>query len=136
MPDRIRNLPGKLPVPDVLKPKPTTTQTLKPGAPDVTQVLVEKTPTNAATMTGDVPTEEPGAPTSAPVSYTSVPDFLIYQDGLADGWQNWSWDTTTNLESTDPVFSGSKAISAQINKGWSAVYLHTDNPVSATRYTA
>jgi hypothetical protein len=144
LPGRIRNLPSELPIPDGLKPKPTGTHTLEAGAPDVTQIVVKYTPTNAPTLQTTVaptqgspaPTEASAAPTTQPAAYTSQPDLLIFQDALLDGWQNWSWDTQVSFESTDPVFQGTKAISAQINKGWAAVYLHTDNPVSTTRYTA
>jgi len=46
---------------------------------------------------------------------------LIYQDELAEGWQNWSW-ATVNLASAAPVRRGSSAVSVTAG-GWQALYL-------------
>jgi hypothetical protein len=46
---------------------------------------------------------------------------MIYQDGLADGWQNWSW-ATVNLASAAPVRRGSSAVLITTS-GWQALYL-------------
>jgi hypothetical protein len=45
---------------------------------------------------------------------------MIYQDGLAEGWQNWSW-ATVNLSSPAPVRRGS-SVSVTAG-GWQALYL-------------
>lgn len=46
---------------------------------------------------------------------------LIYEDALAEGWQNWSW-ATVNLASAAPVRRGSSAVSVTAG-GWQALYL-------------
>jgi photosystem II stability/assembly factor-like uncharacterized protein len=46
---------------------------------------------------------------------------MIYQDGLAEGWQNWSW-ATVNLSSAAPVRRGSSAVSVTAG-GWETLYL-------------
>ncbi len=134
LPDRIPDLRRiKIPIPDVLKPRPTVTYTLQPGAPDITQVVVTKVPDQAQLPASTVVQEPTGV---VAIQAAVVGDQVIYQDELAEGWSNWSWDATTDPESTDPVYSGSAAFSAEINKGWAAVFLHTDNPISTSRYTA
>lgn len=54
---------------------------------------------------------------------TTEPRFteMIYQDGLAEGWQNWSW-ATVNMPSAVPVRRGSSAVSVTAG-GWAALYL-------------
>ena len=50
--------------------------------------------------------------------------FVVYTDGLGDGWQDWSWGTR-NLQATSPVHTGkfALALSPGGNRG---VYLHHD----------
>ena len=50
----------------------------------------------------------------------------IYTDGLSTGWDNWSWDSTVNLFSTSPVYSGTQAISVTY-QAWGALSLHHAN---------
>ncbi|MBL9174775.1 MAG: hypothetical protein JNL10_14655 [Verrucomicrobiales bacterium] len=49
-------------------------------------------------------------------------DQTIYADGLAPGWDNWSW-AAVNFAATAPVHSGSKSASITTD-GWEALYLH------------
>ncbi len=116
---------------NLFQPQPTATPTLEPGAPDVTQMVVKEPAAEAGSPTQAAPT-----PASLPAATVVVPDVVIYEDTLAEGWQNWSWDTQVDLKSAAPAFSGSLALSAQIDKSWAAVYLHTDNPISTQKYTA
>ena len=37
-------------------------------------------------------------------------DQTVYDDALENGWQNWSWGTTTNFSSTDYVHTGSYSV--------------------------
>ena len=48
---------------------------------------------------------------------------VIYDDALQGTWQNWSWETTVNTSSTAIVQSGTSAISARHDAGWSGLYL-------------
>lgn len=64
-------------------------------------------------------------------------DLVAYHDGLADGWQNWSWNTSVNFSSAAQAFGGTgTSIAATFNSAWAGLYLHTDNVLSATDYTA
>ena len=46
---------------------------------------------------------------------------MIYQDGLAAEWQNWSW-AAVNLASATPVRRGASAVTVTAG-GWEALYL-------------
>lgn len=50
--------------------------------------------------------------------------YVVYADGLSNGWQNYSW-ATVSLAATSPVHAGSNAI-AVTAKGFEAVYFHHD----------
>ncbi len=44
-------------------------------------------------------------------------ELYIYDDGLASGWQDWSWNGTIDLSGTAPVHNGSNSINITLN-GW------------------
>ena len=48
----------------------------------------------------------------------------VYADALASGWENWSWDATTNFAVTSPVQSGTRSIAVTFTAAWAALYLH------------
>jgi hypothetical protein len=50
----------------------------------------------------------------------------IYTDGLGSGWEDWSWDSIVNLSSSNPVYSGTQAISVTA-QAWGALSLHRNN---------
>jgi hypothetical protein len=52
--------------------------------------------------------------------------YVVYGDGLAAGWDNWSW-ATVNLAAASPVHSGSHSIAVTFG-GWTGLYLHNANP--------
>lgn len=60
----------------------------------------------------------------APLRSNLSPDFnqimKVYSDGLAAGWQDWSWDATRDLAATDHVYRGTKAIAATL-QAWGAL---------------
>ena len=60
---------------------------------------------------------------------------LIYDEGLAANWADWSWDITRNLVNTTPVLSGSRSIAVIYNAAWAALYLHANTPVNTTGYS-
>ena len=91
-------------------------------------------PTQAtATSDGAAAAVTADAPTAEPVSLDG-PSVEIYIDGLAADWQNWSWDTTANLESGAPVQDGSKAMMATFDQAWGALYLHNDSGLATRGY--
>lgn len=48
----------------------------------------------------------------------------IYDDALAFSWENWSWDTQSNLDNTTPVQAGTRSIKVSYTAGWGGLYLH------------
>nr|WP_315393925.1 carbohydrate binding domain-containing protein [uncultured Duganella sp.] len=54
--------------------------------------------------------------------------FIVYEDGLANGWQNWSW---AKVELAKPV-GGAKPVRVE-GDAWSALALHHD-PFSTAGY--
>lgn len=49
----------------------------------------------------------------------NVQTVMIYDDALADGWDDWSWLATIDLAGTSPVRVGEYAVNATID-GWGA----------------
>ena len=53
-------------------------------------------------------------------------DQTVYDDALENGWQNWSWGTTTNFSSTDYVHTGSYSVQVIYTVPWAGFRLeHT-----------
>ncbi|NCC53681.1 MAG: hypothetical protein EOM20_21080, partial [Spartobacteria bacterium] len=50
----------------------------------------------------------------------------IYQDGLSNGWQDWSYSSTRDPACTDPVYSGAYSMSVAVTGDWGALSLHND----------
>lgn len=61
-------------------------------------------------------------------------DLVIYDDGLERDWENWSWDTTVNLNESDLKNSGSKAISAIYTQSQAGIYLHSSVDIDTSLY--
>jgi hypothetical protein len=47
-------------------------------------------------------------------------DQSILTDGLQNAWENWSWDTTVDFNSTAQIHSGSASAAVTINAAWGA----------------
>jgi hypothetical protein len=57
---------------------------------------------------------------------TAAPSVSIYQNALATGWENWSWNSTQNFSDTSLVAPGStKALSTTYTGAWGGLYLHS-----------
>jgi hypothetical protein len=65
----------------------------------------------------------------------SAADYMIYGEGLAGGWQDWSWGSNVNFWGTNAAW-GSRGISWQTWQPWAGFYLHTDSPVGTGSDTA
>ncbi len=63
-------------------------------------------------------------------------DFTIYDDELASGWEDWSWDTDRSFNNPAPVHSGSASIAVTYTVKWGGLYLHTNTALPASGYTA
>ncbi len=48
---------------------------------------------------------------------------VVYDDGLAAGWQNWSWESSVDLNSSSVVHSGDASISVTHDMPWAGLYL-------------
>jgi len=66
---------------------------------------------------------------------TSAADYIVYSEGLASGWQNWSWNSWVNFSGFG-AWGTSTGISWQITGAWGGLYLHTDSAVQTTSGTA
>jgi hypothetical protein len=60
----------------------------------------------------------------------------VYDDALANSWEDWSYGTTTNLNNASPVHSGAKSIAATVAQGFGGLSLRAPNPISAAGYSA
>lgn len=60
---------------------------------------------------------------------------VVYDDALASGWSNWSWDATVNPSAASPVYAGSRSLSATTTKAWGGLYLHSKIEVATTPAT-
>ncbi|PZC45944.1 MAG: hypothetical protein DK306_001415, partial [Chloroflexi bacterium] len=59
----------------------------------------------------------------------------IYDDALAPGWANWSWNTTVNFAAPSPVYTGSAALAAEVTVTWGGLYLHANTPLDLSPYS-
>lgn len=60
---------------------------------------------------------------------------VLYDDQLNSNVNNWSWNSSIDLNVTNPVYEGSKSI-AFTPSAWGALYLHTDTAIDLTQYSA
>jgi hypothetical protein len=60
-------------------------------------------------------------------------DLAIYDDALAGGWQNWSWDGTYDPTHTTTVHNGSNAMAVTYTAAWAGFY-HPHDGLAATPY--
>lgn len=70
-----------------------------------------------------------------PLRATPVAEVIIYEDALATGWQNWSWDSSVNFSSIAPVHNGAAAVAVTFNAAWAGFSLRTSPPLAANVYT-
>jgi glucose/arabinose dehydrogenase len=65
---------------------------------------------------------------AAKITVTGGSVSVIYDEGLI-GWENWSWDGTYTIDSTDKAKSGGKSIKVVYNAPWAGLFLHATTPV-------
>ena len=75
---------------------------------------------------------QPAAAQDAPAAPANL---LIYGDSLAEGWADWSWDTTRNFGSIVPMHSDAQSLSARFDAPWAGLYFHADQAVATAGYT-
>ena len=60
-------------------------------------------------------------------------DVGVYADGVASGWQDWSWGgVTRSFAQASPVHAGSAAIGVTYTDGWSGLQLGTPSSVDVS----
>jgi hypothetical protein len=62
-------------------------------------------------------------------------DQVVYGDGLANGWQNWSWSSSVHFLAWGG-YNGSQAMAWQVTGAWGGLYLHTDSAVQTVADSA
>jgi len=67
-------------------------------------------------------------------SSSAAVELPVYNDGLASGWDDWSWDTTVNFTNTTPVYSGTASLAATYTAGWAGLYLDSNIIISGSGY--
>jgi hypothetical protein len=83
------------------------------------------------TQTVAAPTAAPAAPTAAPAA--TKPPKPIFDDQLAENWQNWSWGGTVDL-AAKTAHAGASAIGVTFTEAWAGLYIHTDQALRTTGY--
>ncbi|MCC7354359.1 MAG: hypothetical protein IT330_11440 [Anaerolineae bacterium] len=63
-------------------------------------------------------------------------DLTIYDDALAAGWEDWSWDSTRDFNNTSPVHSGTKSIAFTPAQNYAGLSFRTETPIPTTGYAA
>lgn len=65
---------------------------------------------------------------------SAAEDVDVFADSLASGWQNWSWDTTSNFASASPTHAGGAAIAVTHTNAWAGLYLRGGEALLQTDY--
>ncbi len=131
-------------IPTATTPSPTVTgrgNTLEAFIPSANAITLLLTPTPSNTS---VPTQTP-SPTAAPPAQMPQPTdtsppaaepIVVYDDALARGWEDWSYEATIDLNNGNPVNRGTKSIAVTVTKGYGALSLRAPRPVSTAGYSA
>jgi sugar lactone lactonase YvrE len=107
---------------------------MKPTAPYKPSRILINTALALALLTGLVFSWQQG-PTPLAARIATPQESTLYADTLAPGWEDWSWDTTTDAGNGDPVHSGVASYAVTHHAAWGGFYLHADPPVSTAGYT-
>jgi len=78
--------------------------------------------------------EEPTAVALVP-HMTVAEDLIIYGDGLAADWQDWSWDSTVDFDNDTPVESGMASLAVTYGEGWAGLSLRAPSPIDVSGYS-
>jgi hypothetical protein len=62
--------------------------------------------------------------------------YVVYSDALADGWENWSWESQVDFASREPVFAGRRAIAVQMPNGNGGLSLRAPITLDGEAYSA
>ncbi|MEM7127644.1 MAG: glycoside hydrolase family 44 protein [Chloroflexota bacterium] len=59
---------------------------------------------------------------------------IVFDDTLAQEWQNWSWDTTIDFVNDEPVEQGMASIAVTFDKNWGALWLSSSQILNSNEY--
>ncbi len=125
--------------PTPTQPAATATPTRTPTAtPTATQPAATATPTRTPTATPTGTGQATTTPTHTPTATPTTPanaDLVIYDDALAAGWQDWSWDTTVDFAATAQVKTGTKAVAVTYTAAWAGFSLRAPAAVNTASYS-
>lgn len=103
-----------------------------PGQPPgVTAQPVAETAAVPTTNTGPVSTANTGAVSTAE---PAAAPYSIYQDELAPGWREWSWEITSDYQTPDPVYKGQQSLSITPARAWAGWGAWTEDGLDTTPY--
>jgi hypothetical protein len=75
-----------------------------------------------------------GALSIPPTGPTKEGDYIVYSDVLAEGWENWSWDTQVDLANAQPALDR-RSVAVVYRKPLAGFSLRAPAPIDAQRYT-
>lgn len=70
-----------------------------------------------------------------PLRLSAQADTIVYDDALAGGWQNWSWNSAVDFANSTPA-RGARAIAVTFQQGWAGLSLRSDSPLNGADYSA
>jgi endoglucanase len=95
------------------------------------------TPSDTPMPTGIQPTLTPTALSqSSQTSTTPATSLSVFSDSLSNGFENWSWGSSVNLDTAAPYYSGTKSITLTVSNAWGALFLHRNTPLNTSPYTS
>ena len=112
----------------------TTTPTAVAASPTV----VAASPTAVAaspTVVATTPTVVAASPTAVAATPTPGSGYSAYDEGLASGWQDWSWSSTVNVADTSNPYSGQRDIAWTPTSAYAGLYLANPGGLSMNGYS-
>ncbi|GAB4488851.1 MAG: hypothetical protein Fur0016_20470 [Anaerolineales bacterium] len=106
-------------------------------APFVIQNVGGSSPTNTPIPPTNTPVPATATPThtNTPIPPTNTPTGGLTIYGDSTSWENWSWNTTVNLNNSSPVQAGSKSIAVTYTSGWGGLSLRKAGGQSTAGYS-
>ena len=99
-----------------------------------TQAVSESAQAHATPSADTNATLSSEAVVEAALSNSARSQVFIYDDGLNDAWQDWSWGTSAEYASTAQVQNGSSSLAVTYDQGWGALYLHSSASLPRSEY--
>lgn len=117
-------------------PTPTSINTPTPTPTTI------PSPTSTPTSTSSTPTPTPTTlPSPTPTSTTVTPTatsgngYTVYDEALANGWQNWSWGSTVDFADASHPRTGTYDLAWTPTAGYAGLYLAMPSGMSTSGYT-